>query len=381
MRKERTALKKDVYVNRGEGGAVPPGRDSEKGIVLVIVIIVIAILMILVTDLIYFTQIDSEISMNTRDEVKARYIAKSGVQVAAGAFSAQALEELSAMMGSVGGSAGRDDGLWALSVPYFPVGQGSVSITITDERSKINLNSLVSTDSNIVDQQVLAELRELFSLLGVDTSKSERFLSSLVNWLDVPKEGTVNDQDSAGANADFYAGLQPAYRIKDGPLDTVEEIRMVDGMDDEFYNTVKDYVTVYPIDKKINFSTASRVVMVAALKAATVPAIPGQGSDIDPIDDSTAEQIVDEILEARKNDPIVDSKKVRDIVRDVDPTSQIIAGLVGLGQGTGESEVFTVRSEGILGEASPTRRIIEAVIKKKRQGREFVVDIVTWKEL
>jgi len=381
MRKERTALKKDVYVNRGEGVAVPPGRDSEKGIVLVIVIIVIAILMILVTDLIYFTQIDSEISMNTRDEVKARYIAKSGVQVAAGAFSAQALEELSAMMGSVGGSAGRDDGLWALSVPYFPVGQGSVSITITDERSKINLNSLVSTDSNIVDQQVLAELRELFSLLGVDTSKSERFLSSLVNWLDVPKEGTVNDQDSAGANADFYAGLQPAYRIKDGPLDTVEEIRMVDGMDDEFYNTVKDYVTVYPIDKKINFSTASRVVMVAALKAATVPAIPGQGSDIDPIDDSTAEQIVDEILEARKNDPIVDSKKVRDIVRDVDPTSQIIAGLVGLGQGTGESEVFTVRSEGILGEASPTRRIIEAVIKKKRQGREFVVDIVTWKEL
>ena len=156
---------------------------------------------------------------------------------------------------------------------------------------------------------------------------------------------------------------------------------MIDGMDDEFYNAVRDYVTVYPIDKKINFSTAPRVVMIAALKAATVPAIPGQGSEIDPIDDGTAEQIVDEIIEARKNDPIVDSKKVREIVRDVDPKSQIIAGLVGLGQGTGESEVFTVRSEGILGEASPTRRIIEAVIKKKRQGREFVVDIVTWKEL
>ena len=381
MRKERTALKNDVDINRGKSVAVPPGRDSEKGIVLVIVIIVIAILMILVTDLIYFTQIDSEISMNTRDEVKARYIAKSGVQVAAGAFSAQAFEELSGMMGSVGGSAGKDDGFWALSVPYFPVGQGSVSITITDERSKINLNSLVSTDSNIVDQQVLAELRDIFSRLGVDTGKSERFLSSLVNWLDIPREGTVNDQDSAGANAEFYAGLQPAYRIKDGPLDTVEEIRMIDGMDDEFYNAVKDYVTVYPTDKKINFSTASRVVMIAALKAASVPAIPGQGSQVDPIDDGTAEQIVDEIIEARKNDPIVDSKKVREIVRDVDPKSQIIAGLVGLGQGTGESEVFTVRSEGILGEASPTRRIIEAVIKKKRQGREFVVDIVTWKEL
>ena len=381
MRKERTALKNDFHINRKKSGTAPPGRESEKGIVLVIVIIVIAILMILVTDLIYFTQIDSEISMNTRDEVKARYIAKSGVQVAAGAFSVTALEELSGMMGSIGGSTGNSDGFWALSVPYFPVGSGTVSITITDERSKINLNSLVSSDSNIVDQQVLAELSELFRLLGVDTGKSERFLSSLVNWIDVPKEGTVNDQDSAGANAEFYAGLQPAYRIKDGPLDTVEEIRMIDGMDDEFYNAIKDYVTVYPLDKKINFSTAPRVVMIAALKAATVPAIPGQGSKQDPIDDGTAGQIVDEIIEARKNDPIVDSKKVREIVQDVDPTSQIIAGLVGLGQGTGESEVFTVRSEGILGEASPTRRIIEAVIRKKRVGREFVVDIITWKEL
>lgn len=357
------------------------GRDSERGIVLVIVIIIIAILMILVTDLIYFTQIDSEISMNTRDEVKARYIAKSGVQVAAGAFKATALEELSGMMGSIGGNAGNVDGLWALSVPYFPVGQGSVSITITDERSKINLNSLVSSDSNIVDQQVLAELREVFRLAGVDSGKSERFLSSLINWIDVPKEGTVNDQDSGGATADFYAGLQPAYRIKDGPLDTVEEIRMIDGMDDEFFSAVRDYVTVYPIDKKINFSTASRVVMIAAIKAAAVPAIPGQGGTIDPVDDGTAEQIVDEIIEARRSDPIVDSKKVREIVQNVDPTIQIVPGLVGLGQGTGESEVFTVRSEGILGEASPTKRIIEAVIKKRRIGRQYVVDIVTWKEL
>jgi len=359
-----------------------PERESERGIVLVIVIIIIAILMILVTDLIYFTQIDSEISMNTRDEVKARYIAKSGVQVAAGAFKATALEELSGMMGSVGGSAGNGDGFWALNVPYFPVGQGSVSISITDERSKINLNALVSSDSNIVDQQVLTELREVFRLAGVDSGKSERFLSSLINWIDVPKEGTVNDQDSAGANADFYAGLQPAYRIKDGPLDTVEEIRMIDGMDDEFFNAIENYVTVYPVDKKINFSTASRVVMIAAIKAAAVPAIPGQGGTrIDPVDDATAEQIVDEIIEARRTTPVIDNKKVREIAQNVDPTIQIVAGLVGLGLGSGQSEVFTVRSEGILGEASPTKRIIEAVVKKKRIGRQYVVDIATWKEL
>ena len=182
--------------------------------------------------------------------------------------------------------------------------------------------------------------------------------------------------------ADFYAGLEPAYRIKDGPLDTVGEIRMIDGMDDEFFNAIENYVTVYPIDKKINFSTAPRVVMIAAIKAAAVPAIPGQGGTrIDPVDDATAEQIVDEIIEARRTTPVIDNKKVREIAQNVDPTIQIVAGLVGLGLGSGQSEVFTVRSEGILGEASPTKRIIEAVVKKKRVGRQYVVDIATWKEL
>lgn len=368
--------------NRRTGTGQLKNRDGEKGIVLVIVIIIIAVLMILVTDLIYFTQIDTEISMNTRDEVKARYIAKSGIHVAAGTLRAKPLEELSGVLSGMTGQAANPEGFWSLSVPYFPVGSGSVSITVTDERSKINLNSLVSPSSNMVDQQVLAELRELFRLLEIDSGKSERFISSLINWIDVPKEGTQNDQDTAGANGDFYARLENPYRIKDGPLDTVQEIRMIDGMDDDFYNGIKNYVTVYPSDKKVNFSTAPRVVMMAAIKASSVSALPGQGDGSEnEVDDDTAEQIADMIIEARQQNPVIDNKKVREIAQEVDSTAQISAGLAGVVLGNGQSEVFTVRSEGILGEASPTKRIVEAVLKRVRRDREFVVDIATWKEL
>ena len=72
---------------------------------------------------------------------------------------------------------------------------------------------------------------------------------------------------------------------------------MIDGMDEEFFNKVKDYVTVYPRDKKINFSTAPKVVIMAAVKASNVPAIEGQGnSDTEEISDDIAEQIADDSM-------------------------------------------------------------------------------------
>ena len=356
-------------------------RDHEKGIVLVIVIIIIATLMILVTDLIYFTQIDTEISSNTRDEIKARYIAKSGVHVAAGALKERPLEELTQITAAFSGQTGSSDGFWSLNVPFFPVGEGNVSVIVTDERSKINLNSLVGRSTNKVDQQVLTELNELFRYLEVDGSKSARFIASLINWLDAPLEGAENDQDSDGANGAFYSSLENPYRIKDGPLDTLQEIRMIDGMDDEFYNQIKDYVTVYPHDKKINFSTASKKVIMAAVKGSSVPAIKGQGNPPEVVDDDVAEQIADQIIEARKDTPIINQQKAREIAKNVDSTSAISAGLVGVTLGSGESEIFSVKSVGSLGEESPTKRIIEAVLKKTKRDNEVIVDIVTWKEL
>ncbi len=357
-------------------------RDSEKGIVLVIVIIIIAILMILVGDLIYFTQIDTEISSNTRDEIKARYIAKSGIHVAAGTLKARPLEELTEITAAFAGQSKNSEGSWAINVPYFPVGDGSVSVTVIDERSKINLNALVNPSSNQVDQQVLRELRELFRFLEIDSGKSERFISSLINWTDAPLEGAENDQDSAGANGDFYSSLETPYKIKDGPLDTLQETLMIDGMDDELYNQIKDYVTVYPGDKRINFSTAPKVVIMAAVKGSAVPAIEGQGaSSENEVDDDVAEQIADQIIAAREEEPVITQKKAREIASEIDPTAQISAGLVGVTLGSGESDVFSVRAVGSLGEENPTKRIIEAVIKKTRQNREDVVNIVTWKEL
>lgn len=369
-------------------------KESERGVILLIVIIIISVLTIVVGDMIYFTHIDTAISSNTKDELSARYIAKSGIHVAAGTMKVGALEELTEITTTLNKGTNYSEGYWAIIVPFFPVGEGGVTVTVIDERSKINLNALVSRSSNRVDQQVLTELKELFRFLEVDESKSERFIASLINWTDAPLEGATNNQDSAGADGGFYSSLEEPYGIKDGPLDSMHEIRMIDGMDDEFFGKIKDYVTVYPGDKKINFSTAPKAVLMAAIKGSAVPALNIEGQETGSqsenqeeesskleVTDDIAEQIADEILQAREDEPIVNQKKVRDIAKQVDTTSEISAGLVGVVHNTGRSDIFSVNAIGSLGEYNPTKRVVEAVLRKTEKDNRQVVDIISWKEL
>jgi len=180
----------------------------------------------------------------------------------------------------------------------------------------------------------------------------------------------------------FYCWDKP-YPIKDGKLDTVGEIRLIDSMDEEFFETIKDYVTVYPKDKRINFSTAPKVVLMAAIIAAGVSAIEGTGQENSEIkvSDGTAQLIAEEIIEARKDEQIIKQRKVRDIAREVDPNINISAGLIGVAVNSGKSDVFYVKSIGSLGETNPTIRVVESVIRKTSSRNSQDISIISWKEL
>lgn len=359
-------------------------RKSESGVVLIIVLIVVAILTTLVVDLIYFTQINTEISANSRDAMKSQYIAKSGVYIIAGTIRNESPESLTSISGLLGDQSGNSQGYWDITIPSLPVGDGVASVVVVDERSKVNLNAIVNQITNQVDQQVLKEITELFRMVGVDNGKSSRFISSLINWLDHPISGQQNnDQDPNGANAEFYAKLQNPYQIKDGPLDSVEEIRMISGMDDDFFNKIKDYVTVYPTDKKINFSTAPKVVMMAALEGASVSAFPRQGSaSQEDLRDDTAESIANAVIDARKDNSVIDQRRVREIVQkeNVDPSIPISAGLSGVVLTTGKSDVFSITSTGSLGRGNSIARVIRAVVRKSTSQNSQGVNIISWKE-
>ena len=358
-------------------------NNSERGVVLVIVLIAISILTILVSEFTFNTHIDFEISTNNLNEIKAKYIGKSGVEVVAGVLKKNDLEDLSGLENNIEDLELNNTDIWSINLPSFPVGDGAVSIKVYDERSKINLNSLVNTSTNKIDFQVLTALTELFKILEVDSNKSDLFIASLINWIDSEVRGAQDDQDPRGASGSFYTNLDNGYTIKNGSLDSIDEVRMIEGIDEEFFNKVRSYITIYPQNKQVNFSTAPRQVIIAALKAAEVSAIQGQSNStsVNQLDDDVAELIADEIIETRESEKIISRRETRDIIRRVDPTLRLTAGLSGMVLNKGTSDTFSVETVGIVGEGdNPTIKQIDAVLKKSGSRNRTRVKIISWKE-
>jgi len=152
-------------------------------------------------------------------------------------------------------------------------------------------------------------------------------------------------------------------------------------MDDEVFNLINDYVTVYPADKKINFSTAPKIVIKAAVKGSAVSAKQGQESaSPEDVRDDITELIAEAVIEARKDDPLVGIKKVREIVKAIDPNLRINAGLSGVVLGTGKSDVFSLTSIGSIGGEAPTSKAVNAVVRKSGSINSQGVNIISWKE-
>ena len=81
---------------------------------------------------------------------------------------------------------------------------------ITDECSKLNLN--------------YANATEIIQLPGM----ANPVCDSIVDWVDTDSNSTNND----GAETSYYQSLSEPYSAKNQPMETVEELRLVQGVDD-----------------------------------------------------------------------------------------------------------------------------------------------------
>ena len=153
----------------------------------------------------------------------------------------------------------------ALQEGYFDIGEFAVpgpndtkerkiSFGFKDEESKINLNAVTQVNFKILSQLIV--------LLGFDEEIGDTIAASVVDWRDADKDVSLT---SLGAEDDFYMNLEKPYHCKDKPLESVEELLLVNGVTEDVYEKVKDYVTVYPLEGNllVNFDTASDIVLKA----------------------------------------------------------------------------------------------------------------------
>jgi len=229
----------------------------DRGIALIIVMIIVAALTVIVTGFAYSMRVETKLARNTRFNPDMDWLGRSGVELARYLLSKRAPgeEQMDALHQKWAGGPGRIDmdamaelEPWEeLPMTNVKLGNGTFSIKITDMERKLNINS--------APEPLLRYILEMHG--GVDATDVDVFIDSLRDWMDPDENHGLN-----GAESDFYLSEYPPYYSKNGPLDHITELKLVQGFKDQpsIYNVFAKNFTAIS-GGLINVNTASAQVL------------------------------------------------------------------------------------------------------------------------
>ena len=270
--------------NHYRNSAGPNRLRDERGLALVVTLLIVVLMTVLILEFDFTVRTDLLAAQNYRDGTKALMLARSGL--AAGKAVLRDDARHSARYDAF-------DELWSTPFPPYPVGDGSVTVSIQDEGGKLNPNHLVNSHQQPVPKKEL-QMRRLFELLEVDPNLVE----ALIDWIDEDNDPLPN-----GAEGDYYSRLNSPYLSRNGPLTILSELHLIRGINDSVYDKIAPYLTVYsdPAGSRgqgpVNINTADAVILQT---------IPSFAEDEFPI----TEDLAREIMEARPIEKAQDLRKV-----------------------------------------------------------------------
>jgi general secretion pathway protein K len=329
---------------------------------LLVVLLLVALLAALVTDFLYEMRVEAALVGNIMGRTEARLAAESAVATGMALLYAD-------VTGQVDVSGGVYDAFtepWAEGVPYEEVDHAVFRTAIADEFGKLNLGALLvggtdpaltgqagedglappeDADGGAWDEQTAtnevleAALRNLLldriGLLGAETVTDPT--DAILDWLDpddVPRP--------EGAEADYYAGLDVPVGIKNGPMDSLEELLMVKGVTPDLYfgdrelevPPLADLLTVRGHgDGKLNANTAPYEVLRALGDAAGRP------------------DVADTIVEVREESPFTTREELETYGVVEPPDSEGEGQTQGFDPFLVASRVFRVSGDGRAGKS------------------------------
>ena len=278
---------------------VPADRER-RGVALVAVITSIEILAVFVAELIENCTTDLHVATAERDRVKAEYLAKSGInltrlliarepqiravvapfyQMLTGRAPPQLNvwdfgDTLLAPFADFNGAKelGADTGIDFGMMEGIKDTGGTFEVITVPENSKINLNSPLFLSGPEASKSTAMQL---FALLGGNQSPDSPYdpmfsqrdadgqfttrldiVSDVIDWWDIDEQRTVFDPGSkaialAGSEDDVYGQFRDPYVVKNAPLDSLEELRLIRGIGDDFWATFVEPNPDDPRDRKV----------------------------------------------------------------------------------------------------------------------------------
>ncbi len=288
-----------------EGTSARGRQERRRGVALIIAIMVIAVMIVFTSDLILNTRVGLSMAVANRDGVRAEYMTKSGSNLAhllltidqaldlyLASPQGKALEAMGLKSGdSLGDIWGMLNGmpiggdtadLLGSMQETFKLGafmdsglldqlkflEGHFTLEVEDEAGKINVNYCAKGRCT----EVLLMLEALFSCpaekLFLENKKldARRLSYKIKDYID--EKDDVSPESGLGSENDPYERKTPPYKTKNGPLDSPDELYMVDGWDDEMQTVFGRYITLWPFQQTgsekgtINLNTASRELLM-----------------------------------------------------------------------------------------------------------------------
>ena len=267
------------------------GRKREKGIALIIAMTAITILAVMLAELHETTSTAFATSIAQRDSLRAEYMAKSGLNLTRlmvanePAVRQVILPIYQAMVGrpppqlpiwtysdlllrpfcrNDATRRRRDDDEDVGDLPInmrntqgLDATPGSCAIVAFAENSKININDPLNLDGDqarrSISMQVFAMLGgyqqpspfdPIFANRDADGQFTSRqdIISSMIDWWDGDTDRTTFDPGrgevaSQGSEPNTYRDFDDPYEIKNAAFDSLEELRLVQGVGDDFWAT------------------------------------------------------------------------------------------------------------------------------------------------
>lgn len=193
-------------------------QSRPKGIALIIVLIVIMMLGILAGGFALSMKVETKLARNASMDADMEWLGRSGVELARYVLAEESSGPLgmqdSKMKKWAGGPGDTNSPVASLPLDHYEVGPGWVSVKITDNDSKFNIN--------VANEMIL---RQALTLIGVDSAAHSTIIGSIIDWRD-PDDQT----HMSGSESDFYQSLQPPYIAKNGPVDDMAELLLVNGV-------------------------------------------------------------------------------------------------------------------------------------------------------
>ena len=205
---------------------ISPAKKKNRAFAVLIALVAVTVLGILAGEFAYAMKVETRLAANTNDDEQFYWIGRGGVERACWWLALEGNQPFSSKQQYWAGGPGEgpetNGPLAGESLSGFPIGEGTVSLTMIELESKININR--------ADEPLL---KQVLNVQGADPGEISVVSDSILDWIQPGDYARP-----AGAKSDFYLGLTPSYYAKAAPIDNLDELQLVKGVTRDLYTGI-----------------------------------------------------------------------------------------------------------------------------------------------